>query len=134
MSEYTMTREEIERLKDLAGNATPEPWFVSGVRFDMAGANWHGIGRYDESKKKDEQIACVGFDKRTGLGRTDADFIAASRQAVPALIGMVEGLTGDARFLLDRLSELEIPKELARDWFGHVEPAIARLRARAVLV
>jgi hypothetical protein len=33
-----------------------------------------------------------------------------------------------ANFLLNRLAELEIPEDLAREWMGHVEPAIARLK------
>jgi hypothetical protein len=37
----------------------------------------------------------------------------------------------ESSFLLDRLSELEwsdIPEDFWRDWNGHVEPSIARLR------
>lgn len=41
-------------------------------------------------------------------------------------------MAAEAQFLLDRLGDLEwsgIPDEFWRDWNGHVEPSIARLRA-----
>lgn len=57
---------------------TPGPWFVSGVRFKMNGGEWLSINRYDESKKQDENIACVGYDPRTGAGWEDARLIAAA--------------------------------------------------------
>jgi hypothetical protein len=56
--------------------ATKGPAFVSGVRFKMNGSEWHAISRYDQAKKRDENIACVGFDPRTGEGLADAHFIA----------------------------------------------------------
>lgn len=64
---------------------TPGPWFVSGVRFKMNGGEWHGINRYDEAKKQDENIACVGYDPRTGLGLPDARLIAAAPDLLAAL-------------------------------------------------
>jgi hypothetical protein len=54
---------------------TPTPWFVSGVRYRMNGGEWHNINRYDETTKRDENVACVGYDPRTGLGLADAHFI-----------------------------------------------------------
>lgn len=56
-------------------NHTPTPWFVSGVRFRMNGGEWQSINRYDEAAKRDENIACVGYDPRNGLGQADANFI-----------------------------------------------------------
>lgn len=35
----------------------------------------------------------------------------------------------EANFLIDRLYDLEIPESLAKDWYGHVSPAMARLRS-----
>jgi hypothetical protein len=64
---------------------TPGPWFVSGVRFRMNGGEWHNVSRYDEAKKQDEHIACVGFDPRTGLGLADARLIAAAPDMLAAL-------------------------------------------------
>ena len=47
------------------------------------------------------------------------------------LIAAAPDLAADGKFLLDRLSdfESEISDEQAREWFGHVQPAIARFRA-----
>jgi hypothetical protein len=64
---------------------TPGPWFVSGVRFKMNGGEWHSINRYDESKKRDENIACVGYDQRTGVGLPDARLIASAPDMFAAL-------------------------------------------------
>lgn len=64
---------------------TPGPWFMSGVRFRMNGGEWHSINRYDEDKKQDENIACVGFDPRTSNGLADAHLIAAAPDLLAAL-------------------------------------------------
>jgi Lar family restriction alleviation protein len=43
-----------------------------------------------------------------------------------------QGVTDAARFLLDRLGEIEwsgTPEEFWQEWFGHVEPAISRLHS-----
>lgn len=44
----------------------------------------------------------------------------------------VQDLLAEARFLLARLDDIEftedLPKEFIRDWMGHVEPSISRLR------
>lgn len=61
-----------------AHTPTPGPWFVSGVRFRMDGGEWHNVNRYDEALKRDENIACVGYDPRTGVGLADAHLIAAA--------------------------------------------------------
>ncbi|CCB64433.1 hypothetical protein [Hyphomicrobium sp. MC1] len=68
---------------------TPGPWFVSGVRFRMNGNDWHSINRYNDEKLKDENIACVGFDPRTGLGFHDAKLIAAAPDLYEALNNLV---------------------------------------------
>lgn len=65
---------------------TPGPWFVSGTRFKMNGGEWHSVNRYDETKKRDENIACVGFDPRDGAGLLDARLIAAA----PDLLSVVK--------------------------------------------
>lgn len=62
---------------------TPGPWFVSGVRFRMNGGEWHSIDRYDEASKRDQNVACVGYDPRTGEGFADAHLTAAA----PDLLG-----------------------------------------------
>lgn len=67
----------LSKLRELAMAATPGPWFVSGVRYRMNGAEWQNVGRYDEALKRDENIAAVGYDPRTHLGYADAQYIAA---------------------------------------------------------
>lgn len=74
---------------------TPGPWFVSGVRFRMNGGEWHSINRYDEAKKQDENIACVGFDPRNGAGLTDARLIAAAPDLLEACKRASAILRGD---------------------------------------
>lgn len=97
---------------------TPGPWFVSGVRYRMNGGEWHNVNRYDEAKKQDENIACVGYDPRTGVGMDDAKLIAkapemldfiqwietwVSNPAASYSTDALDGLFGMAR---DRLSAL----------------------------
>ena len=64
---------------------TPGPWFVSGVRYRMNGGEWHNVNRYNEATKKDDNIACVGYDPRTGDGMSDARLIAAAPDIAEAL-------------------------------------------------
>jgi hypothetical protein len=73
----------IEVLK-AAKEHTAGPWFVSGVRFKMNGGEWHSINRYDEANKRDQNIACVGYDPRTGDGMLDARLIAAAPDLLAA--------------------------------------------------
>lgn len=70
--------DKIEALKEKAIAATPGPWFVSGVRFRMNMTDWHSVNRYNETLKRDDNIACVGFDTRSGDGLNDAAYIAAA--------------------------------------------------------
>lgn len=71
---------------------TPTPWFLSGVRFRMNGGEWQSINRYDDSKKQDENIACVGYDPRTGVGFADAAFIVKAVNSYDSLIDLVQTL------------------------------------------
>ncbi|MBB5664768.1 hypothetical protein GGE68_002965 [Rhizobium leguminosarum] len=51
---------------------------------------------------------------------------------VAALRERLGSITGEAQFLLARLDEINLDDEtddLIRDWNGHVEPSIARLRS-----
>lgn len=65
---------------------TPGPWFVAGARHRMDGSEWHSVNRYDEAKKQDLNIACVGYDPRTGEGFADARLIAAAPEMYEALL------------------------------------------------
>lgn len=77
--------------REKAGRAwTPGPWFVSGVRFRMNGGHWHSVNRYDESKKRDENVACVGYDPRTGIGFADARLIASAPDLFEALRNLAD--------------------------------------------
>lgn len=69
---------------------TQGPWFVSGVRFKMNGGEWHSVNRHDVSLKRDENIACVGFDPRTGAGLAEARLIAAAPDLLEALRALVD--------------------------------------------
>ncbi|MBB5663221.1 hypothetical protein GGE68_001397 [Rhizobium leguminosarum] len=85
---------------------TPGPWFVSGVRIKMDRQEWHGIARYNEDKKQDETIACVGFDPRTGLGLADAKLIAAAPELhaaarkIAAEVGGLKAFEADIRAVI----------------------------------
>lgn len=71
---------------------TKGPWFVAGTRRKMDGGHWHDVNRYDETKKRDENIACVGYDPRTGMGLTDARLIAAAPDLLENLKRVTEHL------------------------------------------
>jgi hypothetical protein len=74
---------------------TPTPWFVSGVRFRMNGGEWQSINRYDEAKKRDENIACIGYDARTGVGLKDAHFIVKAVNNHDRMVKAFEALRDD---------------------------------------
>ncbi len=76
---------------------TKGPWFVSGVRFRMNGSEWVSVNRYNEAKKQDDNIACIGYDPRTGDGQADAHLIAAAPELLEALDNVVAAadLPGD---------------------------------------
>jgi hypothetical protein len=65
---------------------TPGPWMVSGVRCRINREQCHFVLRYDETAKKDEQIAAVWYDPKTNLGWADARLIAAAPDLLKALI------------------------------------------------
>lgn len=100
---------------------TRGPWFVSGVRFKMNGGEWHSVSRYDEAKKQDENIACVGYDPRTGAGLSDARLIAAA----PELLEQLRIVTDDLEKVLRARGFRDDPKVLA------ARAAIARVEGGA---
>lgn len=68
---------------------TPGPWFVCGVRQKVGGQEALGISRYNEEKRRDENIASVWYDPRNGEGTTDAHLIASApdmREALEAFV------------------------------------------------
>jgi len=58
----------------------------------MNGGEWHSVNRYDEATKQDQNIACVGFDPRTGEGFADARLIAAAPALVEALEAAIKAI------------------------------------------
>lgn len=76
-----MRDEDLKRLRELAEAATPGPW-TAGRSAHHLGWNLYRDGGIDVSEPS------AGFDE------SDADFIAASREAVPALLDEVERLRG----------------------------------------
>lgn len=68
---------------------TPGRWFVGGVRQKLDGQEALGIFRYDETKKRDENIASVWYDPRDGAGTNDAHLIAAAPEMLEALRRLV---------------------------------------------
>jgi len=53
------TEIDIDALRKGLEGVTPGPWFVSGVRFRMNGGEWHNVNRYDEARKRDENIRAL---------------------------------------------------------------------------
>lgn len=66
---------------EITKEATPRPWHLSGVRFQMNCANWQSINHDNPDPKKSVNVALVGFDPRTGEGRADALFILTLKKA-----------------------------------------------------
>ena len=64
---------------------TPGPWFVGGVRQKIDRQETLGIFRYDGTEKRDENIASVWYDPRSGAGTNDARLIAAAPELLEAL-------------------------------------------------
>ena len=87
---------DIEAMRRNRDAGTPGEWFVAGVRVKMDKQQWLAISRYDEANKRDENICCVGYDPKTGLGSVDARRIAS----VPSMEAEIERLTA-------RVAELE---------------------------
>lgn len=113
---------------------TPGPWFVAGVRFRMNGGEWHGIHRYDEAKKQDENIAAVGYDPRTGAGWADAQLIASAptmaaritelEAALSAATARVKAAEAEAARLREALEPFaNACGELFNDWCPDETPA-----------
>lgn len=86
--------------------ATANSWFVSGVRFRMGGCEWQGVNSYNEADKRDDGVACISIDPRTGAGLRDAAWIArCSPMEISKLLDEIERLREAAR----PLARLKIP-------------------------
>lgn len=96
----------------MSAQHTPGPWMVGGVRGKVERQSVHSIIRYDETKKRDEEIACVWFDDKTGLGLSDARLIAAAPDLLEALRATRQRLY---RALLELGSSPEFATEVCHD-------------------
>jgi hypothetical protein len=122
----------IEELKALAEKATPGPWKNDHDEY---------AGHYNISTNSPatgaESIAQVHYvaNKPGGRGEADAALIVALVNNIPAILSALEAvpvMKEAGQFLLARLDELEWLdgqlEDTARDYMGHVDPAIARFR------
>ena len=98
-----MTNDELTTLEALANAATPGPWVEDG--FDCVRAPDFRI-LYDNSCRDDDN------------GARNAAFIAAARDAVPALVATVRDRDAE----VTRLREIEA---LTRQWFANGQQADA---------
>ncbi len=82
-----MTVEELQEWANLAEAATPGPWWVNKYATDMS-CTEHEVG----VRTDDMILASMGIDD---VAMPDASFIAAARDAVPALIAEVRRLQAE---------------------------------------
>jgi GAF domain-containing protein len=112
------TTEANADLAAMLERATRGPWFVSGVRVKLDRQDTHAICHYDETAKRDLNIANVWYDPRTNAGHADAALIArapdlaaevlrltAANAALAAENARLGKRVEDARELIDNLLE-----------------------------
>lgn len=123
-----MTGQQIDRdrLRELAENATPGPWAADLDRYGETRGIWPtGPG---EEQIIGSYVAADGYDSQGWTGGTDEnlEFIAAARQAVPALLDMLDQAEAERDWNIrsSRLSKEERIKANAR-----AERAEARIKA-----
>ena len=89
-----MTPEQIQHLRDLADKATPGPWEMSEVVDDTEFGSYMAYGVAPIAPLEwysDSDAAHTALDV---MDKADAEFIAACREAVPALLDLIDRLTG----------------------------------------
>ena len=79
-----MTNEELDRLEALAKAATPGPWY----HVYEGSSDWQVYGPHDDIKP------VASLHRYHAPSCPDAPFIAAARDAVPALVAEVKRLRG----------------------------------------
>lgn len=82
-----MTAEQLQKYTNLAEAATPGPWWVNRYATDMS-CTEHEVG----IRTDDMILASLGIDD---VAMPDASFIAAARDAVPALVAEVRRLQAE---------------------------------------
>ena len=128
-----MTGQQIDRdqLRELAKNATPGPWTVEH------GSDWGLDGRQvPQSSVSRADRATITWDDHGGevFVPADAEFIAAARQAVPALLDMLDQAEAERDWNLrsSRLSKEERIRANARADQAEVERDQARAQVDRV--
>ena len=107
------TREQVARLID------PKGWEVRDSQYrDIKGSTMHD---------RDRPLAFANADYYTRDSLAKADAILALIRPAPVASGGQQG-EDEIAFLLDRLADFENDIN-ERDWYGHVAPAIARVKA-----
>jgi hypothetical protein len=124
-----MTEEELRLWKDVATNATRGPW-------ETGDPYQHPLNWYNASESN-EQLAVYGMGMEVASTQLvqDAAFIAASREAMPALIDEVRRLRAErdalrtALLRCDRTCETVTHRELERHGLGERCPVVALIDA-----
>lgn len=90
---------------------TKGPWMVAGVRGRVSQQAVHYVFRYNEEKKRDEQIAAVWYDEKTGLGFADAHLMSAAPNLADALIPLMV-IALDALYTMDPETRAEAERDI----------------------
>ena len=98
-----ITQEQLARWRALADAATPGPW----EQVAESGEWW--ISGPDIERH-------FVIDTTNGVNAQNADFIAAAREAVPALLAEVERLTAEVRRHEEAEHQREMEHEAANDY------------------
>jgi len=95
-----MTEQELQEIKERSEKATPGPWtYVPGELIE------DGADSYYEDAPNIKGPFTVDMDEYWALGENNADFIAHSREDVPALLAEVERQITIASEFADRFSK-----------------------------
>lgn len=98
-----LTPEGRDRLRELAENATPGPWEARrGSQWDFDGS------QVAQSSVRRADRAAITWDDHGGevFVPADAEFIAAAREAVPALLDALD----EAEAVVERVREMHVPQ------------------------
>ena len=123
-----MTEQQIDRdrLRELVENATEGPWAADLDRYGETRGIWPtGPG---EEQIVGSYVAADGYDSQGWTGGTDEDlsFIAAARQAVPALLDMLDQAEQRIR---DLTQEARDERAACLDQIEQVQARDARIKA-----
>lgn len=105
-----MTEGRLEAIKARAEAATPGPW-VDRLR-DFEGADGYGLESHPTVEANGKTV-CIFCEREIDddNDEVNAEFIAAAREDVPALLEEVERLQRVARYLATKLSTLNASRK-----------------------